>query len=161
MTVRLSFFVLNVEGVSSILRNAGFSVRNSGEAISGEIAFFPVEEEKGFCLAAHKFLKEEIPPEVQNTPFLVKVGKLWTEKGLRDVLKGYAVFKVPCLENFSDRQIMQVCDRCLRLPWGNAPQGHNGKHLLIHWLKRANQCFPRDLNEEMKSLLTLRKMLFY
>ncbi len=142
--MQLKFYVpKEMKELRECLVELGFHARSTGKALPGEIAFFEDASQNGFCFSAHKFLKEEIPPEVADTPFLVKTGNRWTEEGLIHVVTGYAGFMMPCLQGRNGSELIQLCETCISLPWGSMPQGKN-KQLLIKWLYMADKCFPRD-----------------
>ncbi len=147
----LKFFVLNsseevkMKELEKILLGGGFQVRSEGKANFDEIAFFPSSEIKGFSFAAHKFFCDGVPYQVEETPFLVKVGEKWSKMGLWKIIKNYAAFQLPPPQKQNpQRWILHFKNKSINLPWSDClPQGRN-KDLLIDWIKKANSCFVQE-----------------
>ncbi len=159
--MRLKFFVTeDLKELKYTLEEAKFEVRSNGKALPGEIAFFKDEKQNGFCFCAYKFF--DVPEEVADTPFLVKVGKNWTKEGLKKVISGYFSFDLPSIEKRTGDEIIDLCYTYVKLPWGGVPTGSN-KGILIWWLHKADRYFPRSLEngaiEFVEDLIKIRNVI--
>jgi hypothetical protein len=143
----LNFFVENnveIKKIAEILRQYNFSVRIGNFAVADEIAFFYNENHEGFCFSAYRFQENEIPDCVCCTPFLVSVGKKWNEEGLMNVVQRYLYFLLRGLpvfdtETMSRRRVINICKRCITLPWGEFPNSIEGQRKLVLWLEKAKK----------------------
>jgi hypothetical protein len=140
----ISFFVdgKEIEGVKEMLKVLDFPVRSNGFARPEEVAFFFNSEKKGFCFNAYKLEDCDIPDSVCASPFLVCVGKEWTIDGLFCVVKQYRDFflkGIPVLNpEEKDEVIIEICRRCITLPWGGFPQTKEGEKKLANWLRKVS-----------------------
>ena len=141
----LNFFVENnseIKEIERLLKERSFSVRSGNFAAADEIAFFYNEKHEGFCFNAYKFQESEIPDCVCCTPFIVSVGKKWNEEGLINVVQKYLCFLLRGLPVFDSkimtpRRVINICKRCVILPWGGFPNSAERQKQLVLWLEKA------------------------
>ncbi len=145
----ISFFVqgVEIEEIKDILQACELPVRSKGFARPEEVAFFYNDRRKGFSFAGHKFEDEEIPDAVYASPFLISVGPEWNLHGLAGVIRSYRDFFQRGMPVFNpektDEQILEICKKCIILPWGGFPQTEESQKKLAVWLRRANKAlFP-------------------
>ncbi len=159
----LNFFVENnseIGEIEKLLKERGFSVRIGNFATFNEIAFFYNENHEGFCFTAYKFKESEIPDCVCCTPFLVSVGKKWNEEGLINVAQRYLCFLLRGLpafdtETMSKRRVINICKRCVSLPWGGFPSSMEGQKDLVFWLEKAKEALFLQNGKDDKIKLTV------
>jgi hypothetical protein len=145
----LNFFVENrseIKEIERILKQRNFSVRTGNFATFEEIAFFYNDNHEGFCFNAYKFQENEIPDCVCCSPFLVSVGKKWNKEGLMNIIQGYSRFLLRGLPVFdtdvmSTRRVINICKRCVILPWGGFPDSLDGQKQIVLWLHKAKNVF--------------------
>ena len=150
----LNFFVENrseIKEIERILKQRNFSVRTGSFATFEEIAFFYNDNHEGFCFNTYKFQENEIPDCVCCSPFLVSVGKKWNEEGLMNIIQGYSRFLLRGLPVFdtdvmSTRRVINICKRCVILPWGGFPDSLEGQKQLVLWLQKAKNVLFQNGN---------------
>ncbi len=158
-----NFFVESnpeIRGIEKLLKERGFPTRSGNFAMINEIAFFYNENHEGFCFTAYKFKESEIPDCVCCTPFLVSVGKKWNEEGLMNIVQKYLYFLLRGLpvfdsETMSRRRVINICKRCVSLPWGGFPNSMEGQKDLVFWLEKAKEALSLQNGKEDKIKLTV------
>lgn len=159
----LNFFVENnieIKEIEKLLKQRNFPVRIGNFATSDEIAFFYSDNHDGFCFNAYKFQASEIPDSVCCTPFLVSVGRKWNEEGLMNVTQKYLSFLLRGLPVFdteimTTRRIINICKRCVDLPWGGFPNTLEGQKQLVLWLEKAKDALLLQNGKDNNIKLTV------
>jgi len=155
----LSFYiedVLELKELEEELKNYRVACKKGGFARESDIAFFFDKNQSGFFLAAYKLEEEEIPDCVCASPFIVRVGKNWTKKGLSNIIENYSLFFIRGLPSFdsemmSPRIIVNMCKQCVRFPWGGFPESKEGQKKLVKWLIKAEKALSLESEDTFSS----------
>ena len=95
----LSFFIYGnssmLDEIEDVLKYAGFqNIACCEDPDPQRLVIFNGNRTNQFSYSGHR-LMEEAPEEIQNCPFLVRVGSQWTTHGLTQILENYARFALP------------------------------------------------------------------
>jgi len=95
----LSFFITEttpvLDEIRQVLEEVGFEdIKTRGEIEKSRIVLFNGRKENNFSYSAHKLVRKA-PDNINNRPFLVRVGSKWTIQGLGQILESYSRFVLP------------------------------------------------------------------